>query len=262
MPTDARAVVLAPDAYPLVAARFASDTPNAAMLESLLEGRTPGEILVDRADAPTHALAVMGYHRIAFASVNAPPEFLSRAIEGRAPVLLATTEPVHGDALPRIELARLAEHPPPARPLPPGCALRPMDAALMDACRWRHEAVAACGSVERFLSVGFGLVITEGDAIVAEGYACFIGGGRAELGVTTHPDHRGRGLAVIVCAALLDRCAARGLAPTWSCNADHAASLAVARAIGFEGARPYAFVTLKERLPATQPERVTDALAV
>lgn len=262
MPPDEHPAVLASHAYALVAARFAPDTPNAAMLESLLEGRTPGEILVDRADAPTHALAVMGYHRIAFASVDAPPEFLTRAIEGRAPILLTTTEPVHGDALRRIELTRLAEHHVSARPLPHGCVVRPMDAALVEACRWRHEAVAACGSVERFLSVGFGLVITEGDAIVAEAYACFVGGGRAELGVTTHPDHRGRGLAVIVCAALLDRCAARGLAPTWSCNADHAASLAVARAIGFEGARPYAFVTSKARLPADQPERVTDTLAV
>jgi len=53
-------------------------------------------------------------------------------------------------------------------------------------------------------------------------------------GIVTLPEYRGRGYASAVCAALLRRQLDAGMVPIWSCAADNAASVALARKLGFQ----------------------------
>ncbi len=226
----------------VVRALFDAATPNAPMLDALLEGRVPGEVLVDEPVNPAVAVAMLRYHGITFASVGAPPEFLGRALRGRGPALLVAGEAAPGEAIERVEFT--VRRPTSNRGRPAEAEVRLLRSVDLPRCRWHGEVLAACGSAEDFERHGMGVAVWVGGTLAAEAYACFIGGGRAELGVVTHPSYRGRGLARAACSALIERCEARGLTASWSCAADNAGSIATAAAIGFVEPRAYRFVRL------------------
>lgn len=45
-----------------------------------------------------------------------------------------------------------------------------------------------------------------GGQIVGEVYAAFIGAGFCEVGIATHPDHQGQGIATNLACYLIERC--------------------------------------------------------
>ena len=53
------------------------------------------------------------------------------------------------------------------------------------------------------------------------------------VGVGTHPDHQGKGLGTAVVSALVEHVIAEGGIALWNCDATNAASLALARSVGF-----------------------------
>lgn len=55
-----------------------------------------------------------------------------------------------------------------------------------------------------------------------------------EPGIFTLQEHRRKGYAAIVCAALIDAQLRRGLTPYWSCAAENAASIKLAKHLGFK----------------------------
>ena len=61
-----------------------------------------------------------------------------------------------------------------------------------------------------------------------------VGGHRFHaVGVGTHPDHRGKGLGKAVVSALVEHVVSEGGIALWNCDSENAASLALARSVGF-----------------------------
>ena len=78
-----------------------------------------------------------------------------------------------------------------------------------------------------------------GEEIIVEAYASALGSTYAEIGAITHDPYRGRGLAPIAVAYLIDALEASGYQGYWSCDIDNPASARVARKLGFRIERLY-----------------------
>ncbi len=76
---------------------------------------------------------------------------------------------------------------------------------------------------------------------VSTAFASFLHEPYLELGIETHPDYRGKGLAFIVCSELIAYCLQKGYEPVWACRADNTGSITLAQKLGFEIVRelPY-----------------------
>jgi L-amino acid N-acyltransferase YncA len=57
-----------------------------------------------------------------------------------------------------------------------------------------------------------------------------------ELGIETHPEFRGKGLAEIVCSALIDYCIEKNYEPIWACRKENTGSYKLAPKLGFHPA--------------------------
>ncbi|MYT32328.1 MULTISPECIES: GNAT family N-acetyltransferase [unclassified Streptomyces] len=78
-------------------------------------------------------------------------------------------------------------------------------------------------------AVGFALV--KDGQVAADGHGV-IGGGLIELGANTHPDHRRKGLAFVVLAAVSRWGSGQGLRSVITCHAGKTPSIALARKLG------------------------------
>lgn len=125
------------------------------------------------------------------------------------------------------------------RSLPAGLAVRPIDRNLLERCEWRSDIEFYCGSIDNFLANDMGLCLMQGEEIIVEAYASSFGDTQAEIGAVTHAAYRGRGLAPIACAFLIEACERRGYHAYWSCDADNPASIRVARKLGFLREKTY-----------------------
>jgi RimJ/RimL family protein N-acetyltransferase len=103
-------------------------------------------------------------------------------------------------------------------------------------------------SVPSFASGGVGSCLLIDGEIVSWCLPVFAGGRRIELGVETAPAHRGRGYATLVAAACVERCLALGLQPVWQCDRSNHASTTVAQKVGFSPRFEYDIL----RLPLDQ----------
>lgn len=103
---------------------------------------------------------------------------------------------------------------------------------------WRDSA--------QFLAHGGGLCAQRDGEVGAIGFSSFRFDRTLEIGIETRPAQRGQGLALAVAIALIRRILAEGLEPVWSCRKENAASLALARRLGFVVTRQLPYY----RLPA------------
>ena len=90
---------------------------------------------------------------------------------------------------------------------------------------------------EKYLEDGRGMVILKDGKIVsgASSYTRYKEG--IEIEVDTSEDERGKGLATIVCAALILRCLDEGLYPSW--DAHNMISVKLAEKLGYEFSHEY-----------------------
>lgn len=72
-----------------------------------------------------------------------------------------------------------------------------------------------------------------GGALVATAFASVLTPRFGEIGVATLPEHRGRGYATACASAAAAAVLAPGRTVLWTCDEAHAASLAIARRLGF-----------------------------
>ena len=112
--------------------------------------------------------------------------------------------------------------------LPGTCRIVPIDRGLFERCSWYDEVLAACGSVERFVTYGRGVCLM-------------------------------RNYAAISCAHLIEGYDGQGIPTYWSCHQTNTASIALARKLGFGDERPYRWIryeasgqTGKERKPSLE----------
>ena len=124
--------------------------------------------------------------------------------------------------------------------LPAGYELKEIDEKLYDMCLpdpVTRDFVSAFGSKENFLKIGRGMVILKSGRIVAgaSSYTRYREG--IEIEVDTVEEERRKGLAQVVCAALILRCLEEGLYPSW--DAQNLNSVHLAEKLGYEPDHAY-----------------------
>lgn len=136
----------------------------------------------------------------------------------------------------------LGTDPAPARSVPKGCELRPIDAAWFERCRYRDAYAAYFGSAERTLEEGFGFCLVKEQELLSEAFAADAALGMIEIGTITGDPYRRRGYAALCCAQLIRECEARGYRTYWNCAADNLASAGLARSLGYQTEKEFRFV--------------------
>jgi hypothetical protein len=103
-----------------------------------------------------------------------------------------------------------------------------------------EELCSESPSVEWFLTHEFGYCIQVEDAIAGFCTTEYTRGERCELGVNTIAAYRRRGVATLAAAVTLQAAHRRGIAEIgWHCWSSNAASLALARKLGFQPVTGY-----------------------
>ena len=245
-------VQLRPEHVGSVSSLFDDELPNRPMLESVLADRSPGWVFADREARPTAAVVVAHY---GFTYVGGRPDrdllafALGRSAPAADPLVICFRDEAVGPGgfmqggrtIDRIEFSALEPTWAGPPPLPEGVGLRPMTRRLLEQCLWKGEVVADCGSLERFLEIGFGVCGVAGGRVVSEAYASIPGDRAFEIGPIVHPEFRRQGLAYATCAALIDECRRRGYATLWSCDRSNQASARLARKLGYRREQAYTF---------------------
>ena len=119
--------------------------------------------------------------------------------------------------------------------LPEGYVLKKIDSDLYDLCLQdpvTFDFVSAFGSKERYLELGRGRMILKDGKFVsgASSYTRYKEG--IEIEVDTIPSERRKGLASIVCSALILACLDEGLYPSW--DAHDMNSVQLSKKFGYE----------------------------
>ena len=119
--------------------------------------------------------------------------------------------------------------------IPEGYELRKIDAEIYDLCLKdpvTRDFVSSFDSKEQYLEIGRGMVLMKNGNIVsgASSYSRYREG--IEIEVDTVPEERNKGLAAIVCAALILDCLEEGLYPSW--DAQNLTSVHLAEKLGYE----------------------------
>ena len=119
--------------------------------------------------------------------------------------------------------------------LPEGYELKKINERIYDMCLTdpvTRDFVSAFGSKEKYLELGRGMVILKSGRIVAGAsfYTRYREG--IEIEVDTVKEERRKGLAQVVCAALILRCLDEGLYPSW--DAQNMNSVHLAEKLGYE----------------------------
>jgi len=94
-------------------------------------------------------------------------------------------------------------------------------------------------SFDEFLEQGFGFCIIHEDLVVSMAYACFPFTKDFEIQVNTlnSEKYRRKGLATVVCAALIEHGLRIGLTPQW--DAANSVSVSLAEKLGYTNPQPY-----------------------
>ncbi|WP_342561671.1 GNAT family N-acetyltransferase [Paenibacillus sp. FSL R7-0345] len=90
---------------------------------------------------------------------------------------------------------------------------------------WRDAA--------HFLSEGAGFVLVEDGEIAAAAFSSCVSRDQLEIGIETMQDHRAKGYASLVSAALIEYCLDHGLEPVWACRLENTGSYRLAQKLGF-----------------------------
>ncbi len=104
---------------------------------------------------------------------------------------------------------------------------------MEDVCQW---VMNSWQSIENFEKRGVGFCLIHGDTIASWCIGDYVAdGGKAyEIGIQTDEDYRRQGLAALTVAAAVDHCLSRGVEHVgWHCWSSNLASAATARKVGF-----------------------------
>lgn len=80
----------------------------------------------------------------------------------------------------------------------------------------------------------FGYCVLKDDEVVSDCIAVCVGGGEAEVGISTNENYRRQGYATLAASAFIEHCLLNGLTPNWACWPYRVESIALARKLGFQ----------------------------
>ncbi|MCW3467084.1 GNAT family N-acetyltransferase [Chitinophaga nivalis] len=95
-----------------------------------------------------------------------------------------------------------------------------------------------------FVKNGAGCSVYYNNELAATAYAAGIFDGQLELGIETQAAFRGKGLAYLACAGLIDYCLENELEPVWACRLSNTGSYRLALKLGFEPVQTFPFYRL------------------
>jgi hypothetical protein len=221
---------------------------------SVIEGNTPGQIFVDRADTPSTAVLRFAGGEL-YLGGRADDEHVNRQVtdlfHAFGPGLLiyplsAAWSRALGALLKGCDVVRLIRETFVLDPdlfqerhthwrsrVPEGLRVQRMDGAL--ALQSDPVLDFLWGGIDRFIARAFGYCVLAGDQVVSRCSPVALGDKRFETGVGTVEAYRRRGLATLACCAFIEHCLAVGLAPEWGCI-DEEPSKALALKLGFVSA--------------------------
>jgi RimJ/RimL family protein N-acetyltransferase len=220
---------------------------------AVLEGHVPGQVWIDRTEAPraAHALHSYGMSLVWGAQVDAVfPELSAHLRQGsyrtRDEWLQINPRWNHldwdeafGDAAQRFtrvnfrfdETLFRARHNGPA--LPQGWRIAAMgegsfalpDISVTPRAFWQDLAA--------FRDHGGGVCAVRDGDIGALAFSATRFDDWLEIGIETRAAYRGQGLARAVAVAMIENCLAQGLTPVWACRKENTGSLHLAQSLGF-----------------------------
>ena len=236
---------------PILEQLFDPNQPNSPALWAVLKGNHPGKAFVDKVHHPSQCV-VRTDAVLTYISKQVQQSFLNDAIASireKGPIWLVWPQEtsLHPPEIVSAEIVKRLEFyetdPDIAKELTKQLqkeyVMRKIDGRLLERCEWRSEMEFYAGNVDNFLKHGIGFCMLKGEEIIVEVYASSLGKDRAEIGALTHEAYRGQGYAPIACAYLIEKCEQIGYQAYWSCDADHATSIRVAKKLGFQYERTY-----------------------
>lgn len=233
---------------PAITLLFDPTDMQAVRCAAVLDGRLLGHIYTDSPDKPSWAAVYEHADGTLFlggapsasvvAKLVAQLQHLGDVLVGLRPndPRLALLPPGHAydgwtleffDRDPAIDLNELQAR------VPAGYELRRVDAVLAQQSEGLVGWCAHFGGVDAFLQHNLGYCLLHDGQIVSDATAGPRALGLYEMGVSTHPDFRGRGFGTAVCAATIQACETTGLRTYWNCAKQNAASAALARKLGY-----------------------------
>lgn len=245
---------------------FAQVPANEPMLRAFIDGRVPGHAFLDRSPEATAAVVAVNYRFIFFGG-NPSPAFQQEAVQQlcyqRAIDVVWPLLPVKlprvlvpDEIVPRMEYRRRPDDGDGLLPRlaagAPQAEVRRIDSHNIKQCLWRDDVLRATGSTSEFLGHGLGYCLVVAEEIVAEAYAVIWNGARAEIATVTHPRHRGRGYATVLCASLIQACEAVDLETYWNCDAGNEPSMRLAARLGYRDPHEYRLVRFAHHAPVSK----------
>jgi len=254
------------------AALFAGIAFDRAPVEAVFEGRQQGRLFVDHAAHPRAALLcrtydwyVAGDHRAAGLRrfiADAPAEAgLFETFYDLVPAQPSWVEELVADSGGRLtiiprrgfthgggpEVAEGAARP----PAPGDVVVRTIDRDLaerIDQEMGEHIGLF-WGGYASFAAGGFGYCAVVGERPASAAYAVSVSRRYANISVGTAEPFRRRGLATLVCSRFVARCIGERRIVEWDADGPNAASIALARRLGFREDASFTELGLPGRVP-------------
>ena len=98
-----------------------------------------------------------------------------------------------------------------------------------------------------FLENSLSKCIIEKNVVLSICYSAATSNNKAEIDVSTHINHRNKGLALKVCLSFVKLCNEKNIIPVWDCYANNIGSMKTARSINFQEFRRYNFLILSKK---------------
>lgn len=89
-------------------------------------------------------------------------------------------------------------------------------------------------SEDDFFTNGIAYSLLYKGELASMSFSSYKFGDQIELGIETNPEFRGKGLAKIVCSALIDYCIEKNYEPIWACRKENIGSYKLALKLGFK----------------------------
>ena len=267
---------LPPSRFEVARSVLGSPPADFAYVDAGLTGMSPARIFVDDPEQPTAALMTRSYEYFVGGEIATPLADFIRDAPSEVGVWadfygFVAVDPAWNDRLrelhPDLEtIGRRSFRFDPANlervrgwrdRVPLGLRVVPLTVELAEMAD--REMPGVIGKIwagyDLYARLGFGALMLDGDVPVSICCAFGVGGGEANLGVTTIPAYRRRGLALTCSHACVEMTFDRGLIPTWDCDAPNVASGELARAIGFTEHDPFTELAFPNR---AKPPQSTD----
>lgn len=99
-------------------------------------------------------------------------------------------------------------------------------------------------NASHFMAKGMGYSLLIDGKLASTAFSAYVYDNQLEIGIETLAEFHGKGLAPIVCSALIDYCLLHNLEPVWSCRMENTASYKLAQKLGFEPSGYFPFYKL------------------